>query len=261
MTVNTHALWSVGLEPSTTEPVAQLVADALWRRIAFGIYSPGERLPRERQLAEELGVSRATLRTAIRALNDRGVLETTIGRNGGSSVSTNPPSRPHTLGDAEEMLQNYSFRIAVEPPAARLAAERASRREIEAIVQQAEAPVEDDYPTYRAADSRFHLAIAQAAGNHYLLDAIRTARAGFYVWADAVWLAQDFEREVKPCIVEAADYHRRIAVAIARGSAEEAESAMRDHLVESLETAKDAFHSLEGPPPASRLTAVAVKRD
>src|SRR5680860_826497 len=74
----------VNLAPVRSPSSATLVADSLRRLIALGGLSPGERLPSERQLAETLHVGRDSIRAAMRTLNDEALVETRLGRRGGT---------------------------------------------------------------------------------------------------------------------------------------------------------------------------------
>src|SRR5712691_7348558 len=71
------------IEPS---PVYELVVERIRRAIHIGTYVPGDRLPPERALAEQLGVSRTTVREAIRVLEGQGYVETRRGSTGGLTV-------------------------------------------------------------------------------------------------------------------------------------------------------------------------------
>src|SRR4051812_28934973 len=87
--------------------------------IRLGVYPYGTLLPAERELAEQLGVSRATLREAIAALRTAGLVETTRGRGGGTMVRRRPVRRRATAraairGRHEDLLDSLSFRGIVE---------------------------------------------------------------------------------------------------------------------------------------------------
>ena len=92
--------------------------------IKLGIFAPSEKLPPERELAEQLGVSRATLRDALGELQSAGYLEVQRGRYGGTYVSTatvqrTPDDSPLDPAEVEDVLL---FRAIIEPAAAVLAA-------------------------------------------------------------------------------------------------------------------------------------------
>lgn len=218
------------LAPVEQRPAHRLVADALRRTIALGVYVPGDRIPSERELAARLGVARVTLRAAIRVLNAEGLLETSRGRLGGSVVADGP-ARAGIEGLAHgyvgDVREAYEFRLVNEPVAARLAAERASDEQRRRLVEIAALPF-DDPATYRALDSRFHLALAAAAGNRPLLDAVARVRAQFFGWAGAVW--DPAWEEFRADADASAAQHRAIAAAVAAGDGAAAAEAMRAHL-------------------------------
>lgn len=224
------------------QPTHRLIADALRRRIAFGVYAPGQRLPSERELAHALGVGRMTVRSAVRILAQDGLLETKRGRLGGTFVAEREPARRQGTRSgrtkdkiqesAREVRQTYEFRLLLEPQVARLCAERASAPERTAIVDLAREDA-GSVAHYRALDSRFHLAIARACGNRMAFEALKRARAEFFTWADAF-----FDIEWKPQLVwsrESEAEHRAIANAIAKGQGEHAAGLMTGHLMAALQ--------------------------
>jgi GntR family transcriptional regulator, transcriptional repressor for pyruvate dehydrogenase complex len=214
------------------KPSHVALADVLRRRIALGVHAPGDRLPSERELAERLGVGRTTVRAAIRLLADEGLLATSRGRSGGTVVleKARPAGVELTREFIRDVRDNFDFRLAVEPLAARLAAERAESMHRWAIrgLAEGEAP---SLGIFRALDSRFHLAIAEAAGNQLVLDAVRDSRAAFFQWADAAWERIDWDA-LPPQERDFARAHRPIAEAIAAGDGDAAARAMSEHLVE-----------------------------
>ena len=151
--------------------------ERILRSVALGVVKQGERLPGERELASMLRVSRETLREALDALRDIGIVESRRGRTGGSFVAGIPklvgPDMPVTAGHLEDVL---TFRRIVEVGAAEAAARR--RRDpsgdaaLRAILQASLAAPTDEY---RAADSRLHLAFAEAAGSRHLVAAVAEA--------------------------------------------------------------------------------------
>jgi DNA-binding FadR family transcriptional regulator len=151
------------------------VAQLLLQRLRSAEYAPGTRLPAERQLAEELGVSRPTVREALAALELMGVVDTHMGA--GTFVREIPPhdaaNGTATTASADaspsEVLQ---ARLLIEPSTARLAALHWDRPTLAAIqrpLRQLERAAEagsDAHPTKE--DRQFHTAIAAAAGNSVL---------------------------------------------------------------------------------------------
>jgi GntR family transcriptional repressor for pyruvate dehydrogenase complex len=152
------------------EPVAPLTTfeetvDRLGTAIRLGILPPGTRLPSERELADQLDISRSTLRQAITTLVQSGHLHSVRGRGGGTFVALEPP-----LARAGERLRPdwrevLDLRLALETGAATLAASRADPATLEqmreCVALMASQP---DFDDYRRADIRFHILLAQASG-------------------------------------------------------------------------------------------------
>jgi DNA-binding FadR family transcriptional regulator len=122
------------LEPLTLKTAPEQIADRLATAIALGEFVPGQRLPAERDLAAQLGVSRATVREALQRLSTGGYLEIRRGRLGGAFVRDGwrPDSAAvirRTLVDHWDRFESLlDFRTLVEPLIARTAAERADPR-------------------------------------------------------------------------------------------------------------------------------------
>jgi GntR family transcriptional regulator, transcriptional repressor for pyruvate dehydrogenase complex len=149
--------------PTTLEETVERLGTA----IRLGILGPGTRLPSERELAEQLGISRSTLRQAITTLVQSGHLTSIRGRGGGTFVVQEPPlAEGSPAGPVrEDWHEVLDLREAIEVGAATLAAERAGDDDIalmrDCVERMAAATEFDDY---RRADVRFHIAIAQASG-------------------------------------------------------------------------------------------------
>ena len=155
--------------------LSRQTAEKLYRMIvAEGRMSPGDKLPNEMELSQELGVSRATLREAIQALTMQGVLEVCRGR--GTFVS-------QRMGEVEdfgfgtldgvkgELGDLFELRAIFEPQVAALACARASREELTEILALG-AEVEDCIRCSRdrtQADRDFHAAIVRATHNEFMM--------------------------------------------------------------------------------------------
>jgi GntR family transcriptional regulator, L-lactate dehydrogenase operon regulator len=149
--------------PTTFEETVERLGTA----IRLGILGPGTRLPSERELAEQLGISRSTLRQAITTLVQSGHLTSVRGRGGGTFVVQEPPlSEGSPSGPVRpDWREVLDLRVAVEVGAATLAAERATEDDLallEDCIGRMERAVEFD--DYRRADIRFHIGMAQASG-------------------------------------------------------------------------------------------------
>jgi GntR family transcriptional regulator, transcriptional repressor for pyruvate dehydrogenase complex len=147
-----------------SEKLYVLIARELVRLIEEGRFRVGERLPPERVLIERFGVSRAPVREALSALELMGVVEA---RRGGGVFVTWTSSKVTPVFSTVSPEEIIEVRIRLEPLAAGLAARRATKPEVDAIVSAAEALVtdaqRDAYSPH--ADERFHLSIARASHN------------------------------------------------------------------------------------------------
>src|SRR5580765_2335502 len=121
----------------------ELVAEQLRRRVVHGELQPGARLPNEAALASGFGVSRATVREALRVLAAQNLIRTSKGAGGGSyvtlpsvnGVSDFVESSITILSDADDVTleELLEARELLEVPAARLAAERRTEAEVERL--------------------------------------------------------------------------------------------------------------------------------
>ncbi|WP_432535249.1 FadR/GntR family transcriptional regulator [Kineococcus arenarius] len=152
------------------ERVVTLLRD----RIAGGKLVPGDRLPRERDLAADLGVSRSALREAIRALAVMGLLETRHG-SGTCVTALGPVDLLSNVGLVASVMPSGAvtelaeFRRLVEPPVAGPAAARATPQDLTRLeAVHAEMEQTTDPARYAELDSDFHRAVVAAAGNQVI---------------------------------------------------------------------------------------------
>jgi DNA-binding FadR family transcriptional regulator len=162
--------------PSTFEETVERLGTA----IRLGILAPGARLPSEREMAEQLGISRSTLRQAITTLVQSGHLTSVRGRGGGTFVVQEPPLAEGHPGGAlrADWREVLDLREAVEIGVVTLAAERADPEALD-IMRDAVARMDGctEFDVYRRADVRFHIAIAQATGVPRLVSLITEIQA------------------------------------------------------------------------------------
>jgi DNA-binding FadR family transcriptional regulator len=209
------------------------IAEELRRRIRGGELPQGQRLPTERELAEELAVSRTTVREALQALREEGFVETVRGRAGGNFVTD--LTLPQELWyerireNPAELDELFDYRIALEARSAFLAANRrngsdlaAMRESIRMLEERDDRSASDCQVAFRRADAKFHEAIAKAARNERLYRAIRAARGDIFFPFD--WLPHPVY--VAPTL----EGHAMILQAIRYGDARGAASAMESHL-------------------------------
>ena len=151
--------------PTTFEETVERLGTA----IRLGLLPPGTRLPSERELADELSISRSTLRQALTTLVQSGHLVALRGRSGGTFVAEEPAARPgarRRRRSGEEARAVLDYRVAVETGATVLAAERAGRRTTSTSSTRspstwARRPA-TSFEVYRRADVRFHIGLAEA---------------------------------------------------------------------------------------------------
>ena len=200
--------------------------ERLLQAIRLGVVGAGERLPSERELAERLGVSRVTLREAIRALSDAGYVESRRGRYGGTFVHDTLPGPPEPDGkiDAVGLEDALCLRYVLETGAAEMAAARslspADRRHLTGTLAEAASANLDDY---RRKDSRLHLAIAEVTASGSLTTAMADARTRVNQLLDRIPL-------LPPNLEHSNAQHEAIVDAILAGDAPAARQAMTEHI-------------------------------
>lgn len=205
--------------------------ERLLQAVKLGQVPPGHRLPPERELATTLGVSRLTLREAIKSLAEAGYVESRRGRAGGTFVL---PSREwrRDQRDAREIARGMGsvmadalvMREVLEPGAAALAATSPHPPEAVAVLREAlahehSAAVAD----YRPADSALHLAIVGMVGSPSLTAAVSDNRMRLNDLLDAIPL-------LPPNIAHSRAQHARIVDAVLRGRADRARALVAEHL-------------------------------
>lgn len=162
--------------PIVTQHVADHVVDRLVTAVALGVYVPQQQLPTERELASMLGVSRTSVRDALKQLTDTGYLEVRRGRTGGYFVLSDwgPSSaervRRHLVPNWSEFEHLFDARTLVEPLIARTAAERCTDEDRAAMASALAAYLAaSDHDASRQADSLLHRTIAEATHNPLLV--------------------------------------------------------------------------------------------
>lgn len=169
-------------ERIANQRIYQQIVDQISRMIRDGSLNPGDRLPPERQLAEEFGVSRAAVREALSALGLMGLVEVRPGEGTFvRSVTEEALVTPMALLVAMERdeaigLEMLEIRAALEAEAAYLAAQRREPEDLlamEAALEQMQADLQTGHLGAEA-DWKFHHAVATASGNGVLLQVMRT---------------------------------------------------------------------------------------
>ena len=153
-------------EPVQTATTFEETVERLGTAIRLGLLGPGARLPPERDLADQLGIARSTLRQALTALVESGHLV---------APAAAPPIAESTRVELTEghWRELLDYRIAVEVGAVVLAAERIGEAALARLREQVETMrVPAPFATYRRADVFFHLGIAEATGSPRLVAAM-----------------------------------------------------------------------------------------
>ena len=213
--------------------------------IKLGLVAPGQRFPAERELAAQLGISRITLRDAIRELQQAGYVESRRGRFGGTFITYTPPApdqgelRRLARADESKLADALTFRLAVETGASQVLAALLTR-------QRSDDPGAGDRPDgwqdarevllarlaevngagpqdYRRLDTLFHLSIAELTGSSLLAAACADARMRLNDLLGAIPVLQ---RNID----HTAGQHTAIVEAILAGEPERARRAVAEHL-------------------------------
>ncbi len=210
----------------TVGNVFETTVEQLATAIRLGVFVEGETLPPERELAERLGVSRNTLREAMAALRESGLIRTTRGRAGGSEVVYRGPDPSGTgvaVRHGAALEDALEFRRIVEPGAARLAATRALAADQRRWLRDSARAVRGAGPdTLRVADSRLHLAIATVTGAPMVIEAVTRAQAAIGELLAAIPV-------LRANIEHSHEQHDAIVEAVLDGDAEGARATMEEH--------------------------------
>jgi len=218
------------LRPVRGHHAFEACVEQLATAIRLGVYPRGTTLPPERDLADLLGVSRATLREAMAALRQAGLVETTRGRGGGTVVTLKPgtPSGRAAARITDEHRRDWldalDYRRIVEPGAAALAAARPLDDVRRQQLEQAHADVAaaDKPAAHRQADSRFHLTIAALTGSARTVQAVTSVQGTLHEMLLAIPV-------MGTNIAHSDRQHARLVAAILAGKPDRARKVMQEH--------------------------------
>jgi GntR family transcriptional regulator, transcriptional repressor for pyruvate dehydrogenase complex len=208
--------------PTTFEETVERLGTA----IRLGLLAPQTRLPPERDLADELGISRSTLRQALTTLVQSGHLVSRRGRSGGTFVADEPPlaqdASPLASGQARGVLD---YRIAVETGVVVLAAERATPDDLTRLDEFTDKMAATEgarFHAYRRADVRFHIGMAEACHSPRLVAAMTEVQGQ---------MTDLIERIPHPDVVltRANAQHKRLVALLRRRDVGAAVQLMREH--------------------------------
>lgn len=209
--------------------VLQDVLGSLLVAIDGGRWKPGDRIPPERLLAEELGVGRSSLRLALAELERSGRIRRHVGQ--GTFVTEDPGAEVVTtlrISPPPSPADVFELRLMIEPQVAALAALRVAAPEVRRLYRIVDAgAAAADWVAWEAADAEFHTALAGAARNPLLNGVLETVNA---IRAQRRWgetRAQTLSPDRQAAYV---CQHRAIVAALDAHDPAAAAGAMRDHL-------------------------------
>ncbi len=194
-----------------------------------GDWGPGEQIPPERELCLRLGVGRASLREALKALEIMGMIETRLGDGTYVCERSEFLSRPLLWAIASsseaESQELVEARALIEVELAGLAAQRATAADLEEIGVHLDEwdEAKDDLEKLRRSDIAFHLAIARASHNSILMNALLLIRNLLQIWIGSAL-------QIEGVAAKARKQHQEIFVAVAKKNQAAARSAMQHHL-------------------------------
>ncbi len=209
--------------PTTFEETVERLGTA----IRLGLLAPSTRLPAERDLAEQLGISRSTLRQALTTLVQSGHLVARRGRAGGTFVAEEPPIAQDSGGTplGEEARAVLDYRVTVETGATVLAAERADTADMERLdgfIEEMSGTEGARFEVYRSADVRFHIGLAEACHSPRLVAAMTEVQGR---------MSDLIQRIAHPdeVLTRSNEQHRRLVTHLRAGETGSAVSLMREH--------------------------------
>jgi len=226
------------LKPIQKKRVSDLIVEQIDKMIVSKELLPGQLLSSERELVNELQVSRASLREALRILESMGVIEIKPGRGifvADVKSSLFAPFEVWLESHRESLLEQFEVRLVIEPDAAYFAAQRASpslilemKRSLEHFIR---CKGENDTRGMIAHDSGFHNLIAQATNNRTLSVLMETITKSLLCgWKATLHIPSRVESTVQE--------HSEILDAIENGSADRASRMMKVHLENALDDLK-----------------------
>jgi len=231
---------TVQFRPPRKVTIVESIVDQFVEQVQQGKLNPGDRLPSERQLIELFGVSRSSVREALQGLMVMGVIESRPGQ--GSFVRT--PARLPLGRSSPELaehlqrkmrLQLVEARRVIEPPIARLAAERATPDDAPYLRQHLAAYCQD--PFQNVPDSRglnphgmLHLALAETTRNPFFVATVENILLAvpFTLRLREQMTLNDVEME--SVSVDEVDMHTRLVEAVLRNDGDTAYAIMDEHL-------------------------------
>lgn len=230
---------TLNLQTVKSDRLYMKVAEQLRSLIENEQIKPGQRFPSERELAEQLGVSRPTIREAMIALELSGVIEIRTGS--GIYVTQQKQQVERELSDKGiGLFEIMEIRYIIEAEACALAASRITEEQLKRLRGALQAMQEEEKrpDASEKADCEFHLIIAEAAQNSAILEVVK------WLWdlrnqseLSTRLLATIRKEGVHPSI----DEHRKILQALEQRNPEKARIAMKMHIENATDNAAMHF--------------------
>jgi GntR family transcriptional repressor for pyruvate dehydrogenase complex len=221
------------ITPVSRTTLTESAFEQLISYVVNGRWKSGDRIPPERELCQQLGIARTSLREALKAMELIGMLDSRVGDGTFVCARSEFLSRPllwaFTGTDHAELRDIMEARTLIEENLAGLAAEHGSEEEIAEIARSVEMMREciEQHDSIMEADLMFHLAIASAAHNEVLRNAVQLLRNLMRQWLYFKLLLPDVPQIVMK-------RHEAVLGAIRRRDPNAARAAMRQHLDETV---------------------------
>ena len=214
----------------------QDVVEQIQEAIMEGSLKPGSLLPAERELKEQFGISRGTLREALRVLEQKGLIEIRTGVAGGSVIrEVNSENLSDNLGllirnRAVSLRDLAEFREGMEGSVAALAAQRATepdRSQLERLLGEAEGHLKEGrkgWDAFVRTDEQIHLALARISGNQLFIAVLTSVYHNIHTYYE------NYLPWNKALLHENFDDLRNIVAAVSEGDAERAREMALGHV-------------------------------
>ncbi len=234
--------------PVNVPKAADVLAGILREKILQGELPPGVDLPNERDLGVRSGLSRASVREALRILEGEGLIATRVGRNGGSAVAR--PSSAVIERSVGIFIRGLRIRreavletrAAIEPPSARFAALHRSDTDLEEMAKchakLRQASEAEDIPGYVRANLDWHVQVVRASHNELLIAFISAVSQSVYADTDV----EGFNSVVvRNAVIRA---HAQVMAAIKAGDGDAAARRMERHVAAYIADVKNTQASI-----------------
>lgn len=244
------------LKPAQRTTLSDDIVEQLTSLIAREVLKPGERIPSEKQLCQQFGVGRTSVREALKSLSVMGILESRAGD--GTFVSANRDrylERALQWGlllDRKVVKDLIETRLLLESHTSYLAARRATDDDLAAMASAIHGMEESvsDPKRYLEFDLRFHLLIAEATQNTILGNLLSTIRGYLQSWVEQTLATSPPEHPTSRAVLTIMQ-HKKILRALKKRRANDARRAMREHILSSQADVESHFAANLRPQPKS----------